>query len=86
MPPEFIAHTHIIASAVVVAFIVVTATWLLFGRPFSLAADALLPRRAVARPFDPITIQFDPAGISSRLALGSQSWSFSWPTLPGHLN
>jgi hypothetical protein len=61
----------------------IAATWLLFGRWISLALDKCVPGRGSPIPHEPLLIEFDPAGISSRFTLGSQNWPLSWPTLPG---
>ncbi len=56
---------------------------LLLGRQISLVVDRCFPRGGLVKPTDPISIEFDPEGISSRIVLGTLTWPLSWPWPPG---
>jgi hypothetical protein len=56
------------------------------GRRISMLVDRLLPGPPIPKPTDPISISFDPDGISSYFSLGPSGWSFSWPHAPGPLD
>lgn len=57
--------------------------YLTLARRISMLVDFILPGPPIPHPTDPMSIQFDPEGISSRFTLGSWNWPFSWPDAPG---
>jgi hypothetical protein len=70
----------LIAAASTLAF---ATTWFCLGRQISMLIDRILPGRPTPKPMDPMSIDFDSNGISSRFTLGSSTWPFSWPWPPG---
>ncbi len=66
--------------------IAIAIIWLCLGRQISQSIDRFLPGRPTPKPTDPMSIAFDPNGISSHFSLGSLGWPFSWPHVPGPLD
>jgi hypothetical protein len=76
---------HVTASIALVTACVITVTilWLCLGRRISMLVDSLFPGQPKPQPTDPMSIAFDPNGISSRFTLASWTWPLSWPWPPG---
>jgi len=56
--------------------------WLMLGRQVSTVFDRCFPGAPAVQSTDPMLIQFDRAGVSSRFTLGSESRALSWPGRP----
>ena len=59
------------------------AIWLWQGRRISRMLDRCFPGIPLPQPVAPMLVDFDSAGVSSRLSIGAQSWPLSWPWAPG---
>ena len=82
---EYTLQMHIIIPFALFfgAVAILALTWLRFGRLISSLFDRCFPGRPTPQSIDPMLIDCDAGGMSSRFTLGPRSRSFSWPDRPG---
>jgi hypothetical protein len=68
--------------ALITGAVAILVIRILFCRQICLFLDSFLPGRRSPLPHEPMLIEVDPAGISSRFMLGPENRSLSWPDTP----